>query len=43
MEEEQDKNRVNELLLQLEENNEEIMRNKEEIGSLKVQIVTVLK
>lgn len=42
-EEEQDKMRVNELYLQNEENNEEIMRNKEEINGLKVQIMTVLK
>ena len=35
--------RVCELLMQIEENNEEIIKNKDEINGLKVQIMTVLK
>jgi hypothetical protein len=35
--------RVSELLMQIEENNEEIIKNKDEINGLKVQIMTVLK
>jgi hypothetical protein len=35
--------RVNELLQQIEENNEEILRNKDEINGLKIRIMTVLK
>jgi hypothetical protein len=35
--------RVNELLEQIEENNEEILRNKDEINGLKIRIMTVLK
>ena len=42
-EEDQDKMRVSELLMQIEENNEEIIKNKDEINGLKVQIMTVLK
>jgi len=34
--------RVNELLQQIEENNEEILRNKDEINGLKIRIMTVL-
>lgn len=35
-EEEQDKMRVHDLNMQLEENNDEIMRNKDEINNLKI-------
>ena len=42
-EEDQDRMRVNELLEQIEENNEEILRNKDEINGLKIRIMTVLK
>ena len=35
--------RVGELLMQIEENNEEIIKNKDEINGLKIQIMTVLK
>jgi len=35
--------RVNELLQQIEENNEEILRNKDEINGLKIRIMNVLK
>jgi hypothetical protein len=43
VEEELDRQRVHELLVQNEESQAEIMRNKEEINGLKIQIMTVLK
>ena len=42
-EEELDKQRIGELLMQLEKNNEEIFRNKVDIRDIKEQILTALE